>query len=85
MGADVFDTSFPAPEDLPPNVKVRKWNAFDLVPDDLVEEFDVLHVRTFALVIKGEDPTPLLKNVIRLLSTSDQAFQPMSLSLPRSL
>lgn len=40
---------------------------FDEIPDDLVEKFDVVHVRTFAVIIKNNNPIPLLKNMMRLL------------------
>ncbi len=43
-------------------------DVFDDIPDDLVERFDVVHVRAFAVIIKNNDPVPFLRNMMRLLS-----------------
>jgi hydrogenase maturation factor len=41
---------------------------FTSVPDDLVGQFDVVHVRLVTLVIKDDDAAPLIANLHRLLS-----------------
>ena len=42
-------------------------DAFEDIPSDFIEKFDVVHIRTFALIII-RDPVPLLKNLVRMLS-----------------
>ena len=43
-------------------------DVFGDVPHDMVDKFDVVHIRTFALVITHSDPMPLLKNLVGMLS-----------------
>jgi hypothetical protein len=38
------------------------------VPDDMVGIYDIVHVRLVMLVIKDNDPLPLIKNLCKLLS-----------------
>lgn len=71
-GFDVNSNYLPATEYLPHNVTMRILDVFDDIPDDLVEKFDVVHVRTFAVIIKNNNPTPFLRNMIKLLSESFQ-------------
>lgn len=67
-GYDVNPNQLPAAEYLPRNVTIRILDVFDDIPDELVEKFDVVHVRVFVAVIKNNDPVPFLKNMMRLLS-----------------
>jgi hypothetical protein len=41
---------------------------FTSVPEDLVGQFDVVHVRLVTLVIKDNNAAPLVANLYRLLS-----------------
>ena len=41
---------------------------FSEVPEDLVEKFDVVHIRLVLLVIKDGNPVPLIQNLLKLLS-----------------
>ena len=43
-------------------------DVFGEIPENLVEKFDVVHIRTFCIVVKNGNPVPLLKNMIELLS-----------------
>ncbi|MCJ1252157.1 hypothetical protein MMC30_009396 [Trapelia coarctata] len=65
-GFDVDTSQAPPQEWLPANVKIRKWDIFTEVPDELVEQYDVVHVKMWVLVVKG-DPTPILRNLRRML------------------
>lgn len=71
-GIDISATSFPAPENVPANVEFRRMNAFEPVPADLRGKFDVVHVRAFALVVKGGavSAASFLRNLLDLLSES---------------
>ena len=68
-GVDISASNFPATEYLPKNVTLRTLNIFDEVPADLLERFEIVHVRAFAIVVNGGDPGPLLTSLTRMLST----------------
>lgn len=74
-GYDVNANHLPATEYLPRNVTMRILDIFDDIPDELVEKFDVVHVRVFAAIIKNNDPNPFLKNIMRLLSKYNFALR----------
>lgn len=52
---------------LPENLSVRQWSVFDEVPKDLEGTFDIVNVRLIVFVIE-EDPVPVLRNLLKLLS-----------------
>lgn len=68
VGYDVSPLQFPPPEWLPRNVKLEVLDALAEVPSSLVENYDVVHIGLLVLVV-GDNPLPLLRNVIRMLST----------------
>jgi len=43
-------------------------NVFVPFPDSMLGKYDVVHVQLFATVIKDNDPAPVVKNLISLLS-----------------
>ena len=53
---------------LPNNVTLYKWNIYDAPPSDLIERYDIVHVRLISIVIKDGDPTPIVRNLKQLLS-----------------
>ncbi len=67
-GFDISNEHFPAEEWLPSNVSLHLLDAFGDVPEYLVDRYDIVHLRTFAIVVKNSDPTTLLKNLIKMLS-----------------
>ncbi len=68
-GFDISSSQFPAVEFLPGNITLKTMDVFGEIPDELVGKYDMIHVRAFAIVIKGGDPGPLLDNLIKMLST----------------
>jgi hypothetical protein len=44
------------------------WNVFENVPDEFVGFFDIVHVRLIIVVVKNNDPGPILANLNKLLS-----------------
>lgn len=67
---DAIDISFgqmPPREWLPHNVNLRLVDVFRPPTEDLVEKYDVIHIRHFVCVVKDNDPAPLLKNLLRML------------------
>ncbi|KAI1092954.1 hypothetical protein F5B19DRAFT_452407 [Rostrohypoxylon terebratum] len=52
---------------LPANIRMHTWNVYDEPSPKFVGYFDVVHVRLITVVIKNNDPRPVLANLIRLL------------------
>lgn len=52
---------------LPANVKMRHWNLFEEVPDDLVGKYDYVHTRLLLLVVESKNPRPIIRNLHKLL------------------
>ena len=68
QGFDISALQFPASHFLPKIVSLGVFDAFDDVPDDMNAKFDIVHIRAFAVVVKGGDPGPLIKNLLKMLS-----------------
>ena len=62
---------------------IRAFNALETLPEDLIGQFDFVHVRLFMFVVS--DPLPLLKNLIRMLSMSNLAIELLTHFLGQSL
>ena len=69
-GFDISADHFPAKEWLPPNVSLDTFDILGTVPEHLVGQYDVVHLRTFAVVVKNNDPNGLLQNLLKMLSMS---------------
>lgn len=54
---------------LPANVHMHKWNIFDEPDPRFLGYFDVVHVRLITVVVRNNDPQPILANLTKLLST----------------
>ena len=67
VGFDTDITQVGPKEWLPKNLSLREWSVFAEVPEDLVGTFDIVNVRLIVFVIE-EDPTPVLRNLLKLLS-----------------
>ena len=66
-GLDISFNQCPPQQWLPKNVRLRNVDIFAEIPPNFVERYDVVHVRHFVCVLKGDDPTPMLYNLLRLL------------------
>ncbi|KAK5125604.1 hypothetical protein LTR85_011878 [Meristemomyces frigidus] len=66
-GIDISFGQCPPEAWLPKNVDLHQLDVFDEVPDDMLERYNVIHVRHFVCVVKGNDPAPLLRNLLRML------------------
>lgn len=69
-GLDISPDALPPRQWLPPNVTFRQWNVKEDVPEDLVEQYDIVHIRNFVYVLRGEDVSRVLANLLKLLSKS---------------
>ena len=67
-GFDISAEHWPAKEWLPPKVSLHLFDAFENVSEHLVGRYDIVHLRTFAIVVRNNDPTKVLKNLIKMLS-----------------
>lgn len=47
---------------------MHKLDAFSPLPHDLLGKYDIVHLRLFIVLIKDNDPVPLLRNLIAMLS-----------------
>ena len=58
----------PPKEWLPKNISLIAHDAFLPFPDSMVEKYDVVHVQLFACIVRNNDPAPLVRNLMSLLS-----------------
>ena len=59
---------FPAKEWLPDNITLRTLDVFAPILEDLKGRYDLVHVRLFLAVVQNYDPTPILRNLMDMLS-----------------
>jgi hypothetical protein len=67
-GYDLSDGQFPHKSVLPANVSLNTLNAFKDVPLELVEKYDVVHLRFWCCVVKHNNPIGLIQHAMKLLS-----------------
>ena len=67
-GLDISLDQIPPKDWLPSNVSFSRYDVYEDPPKNLVEKFDIVHVRHLAVVIKQNDPTTVLHNLLRMLS-----------------
>lgn len=59
---------------LPANIRMHTWNLFEEPPEEFVGYFDVVHVRLITVVVRDNDPRPVLASLTKLLSKSIISF-----------
>ncbi|KAI0387253.1 hypothetical protein F5Y04DRAFT_286477 [Hypomontagnella monticulosa] len=52
---------------LPSNIHMHTWNIFEDPPEEFVGYFDIVHVRLITVVVKNNDPRPILTTLTKLL------------------
>ena len=67
-GFDISSKQYPAA--LPKNVTLHIADALQNPPSESIGEYDVVHIRLFMGVISDNDPLPLLRHCMKLLSES---------------
>lgn len=68
---DGFDNSvdqFPSKEWLPDNISLNRLDVLKPIPEELKGKYDLVHVRLFLAVVQDDDPTPILRNLVDMLS-----------------
>ncbi|KAJ2976261.1 hypothetical protein NQ176_g5053 [Zarea fungicola] len=66
-GYDLSSSQFPHKSILPHNVTFSILDAFGDVPAELVGKYDVVHMRFWCCIVKGNDPTKLIRHAAALL------------------
>jgi SAM-dependent methyltransferase len=65
---DISLSQLPPPTWLPSHISSRQLDVFEEnLPEDLLGKFDIVHVRFFLLVVRENDPRPILRNLLKLL------------------
>ena len=67
-GFDVSVEQFPAKEWLPDNIRLRRLDVLEPISEDLKGKYDLVHVRLFLAVVQNYDPTPIVRNLMDMLS-----------------
>ena len=67
-GFDISSEHYPAKEWVPPNVSLNLLDAYGDIPGHLVGRYDIVHLRMFGVIVKNNDPTVLLANLVTMLS-----------------
>lgn len=67
-GYDISAKQFPPKEWWPPNLRYSTHDALCPVPDEMIGKYDVVHVGLLVMIVKNEDPVPLLLNLLSMLS-----------------
>ncbi|MCJ1225629.1 hypothetical protein MMC12_002278 [Toensbergia leucococca] len=73
-GLDISLDQTPPTSWLPPNVSFHHFNIFHEIPEDLVEQYDIVHVRLLILVVQNNSPVPVLRQLLKLLSIGSSLF-----------
>ena len=68
-GLDISFHATPPPQWLPSNMTLRHWDIKTDVPKDLVEFYDIVHIRNFAFILQSDDIQRVLGNLMRLIRT----------------
>ncbi|KAI1386117.1 S-adenosyl-L-methionine-dependent methyltransferase [Hypoxylon trugodes] len=66
-GFDVDLSQCPPKEWLPSNVSVHRVDCLALFPENLLEQYDIVHIQLFHLAVHNNDPVPIIRNLIKLL------------------
>lgn len=67
-GLDISLDQVPPREWLPSNVKFRHYSVYENPSPEFEARYDIIHVRHLLLVIKENDPAPVLRNLLHMLS-----------------
>ena len=67
-GFDISVDQFPSKEWLPENIALHRLDVLQRIPEELKGKYDLVHVRLFLAVVQDYDPTPILRNLMDMLS-----------------
>jgi hypothetical protein len=67
-GYDISDSQYPSQGALASNMSLGVLDSFGDVPPHLTGKYDVVHLRFWCCVVKGNDPSLLIRHAMNLLS-----------------
>ena len=67
-GFDISAAQLPVKEWYAENITLSTLDAFALIPDELLEKYDIVHCKLFVCVVPDGDPSALIKNLAKMLS-----------------
>jgi hypothetical protein len=68
-GLDIALHQAPPQHLLPHNVRFKRLDLQEDLPAEFVGRYDLVHARFLLGLVRNNDPLPLLKNLLKLLST----------------
>lgn len=68
-GLDIALHQAPPQHLLPDNVRFKYLDLQEELPSEFVGRYDLVHARFLLGLVKNNDPVPILKNLLKLLST----------------
>jgi hypothetical protein len=67
-GFDISADQYPAQEWLRPNMSLQVLDVHKPIPEDLKGKYDIVNVRLFLAVVINDDPSPIIKNLMEMIS-----------------
>ncbi|KAI1325558.1 S-adenosyl-L-methionine-dependent methyltransferase [Xylariaceae sp. FL0255] len=66
-GLDISFKATPPPQWLPSNISLLEWDIKQPVPDHLIGQYDIVHIRLFIFVLLNEEVSGILAKLFKLL------------------
>jgi hypothetical protein len=74
-GYDISESQYPPKEWLPANVKLGTLDIIaDELPEEMIGKYDIVCLRLLMSVVRANDPSKILTNLVKLLSRSNTAL-----------
>lgn len=73
-GFDINLSQIPPKEWLPKNISLHIRDCTTPFPNEFNSTYDIVHIQLFHLGVQNNDPEPIVKNLIRLLSTTSLPY-----------
>lgn len=79
QGFDISCEQFMPAKQLPPNVRLSTLDATKEPPEDLKNQFDVVHMRFMQSILSDDDPNSLIRHCANLLRMSNHITRDSSM------
>ncbi|MCJ1359592.1 MAG: hypothetical protein MMC33_009594 [Icmadophila ericetorum] len=66
-GYDIDVRQCPPTQWLPENVTMRTLDVYDPIPEDLIGQYDIIHIRYFICVVRDSNPAALPQTFLKML------------------
>lgn len=74
-GFDVSHAQCPPAGLMPSNIHLRIHDCLSEPPSDLLGQYDIIHLQCFNSVVPENDPAPVVRNMLKMLSEYWDPFQ----------